>query len=945
MRCRREGLGVCQGAAAPVTLVGGCTSPTVIPAQGGTFTGTTSGTSVLAGSCSSSGSAPERVFQWTPTVSGTATIQTCGAGTSFDTVLYMRSGVCASGPEVAAGCNDDACPNSTGLFRASRITSSVTAGKTYFIVVDGFGLSQGNFTLTVTPPGASTTTTTTRPPTTTTTLRAAGGGCSSPTVIAAQGGTFSGTTSGTSTLAGSCGNSASSPERVYQWTPVVSGTATIQTCGAGTTFDTVLYMRSGACASGSQVSSGCNDDACPNASGLNRASRITPTVTAGQTYFIVVDGYSGAQGTFSLTVTPPGASTTTTLPRLTTTTTRPQTSTTTTTRPPSTTTTTSRSTTSTTTLPTTSPLELMGFVPGVGTPNDVAVNGLTGLAYVASREFGLSVMNVSNPRAPVAIGAANVPFYGQQVAVAGTLGAVSAAGMGLRVVDLSIPTAPRTVGWLSGTFSGVALVGQTAYALQTNASYTTDLVVVNLSVPAAPTIVGRVNVGAGADVTVVGSLAYVAAGGYGLKIVNVASPSAPTLVGTVDTPGTAVAVTVANGYAYVADWTAVRVVNVATPSRPVIVGSLATSATALALAGNRLYAVDGSLFKIIDVTTPTAPTVLSTNMGYGAQRIDVAGTVAYLASANLGGGQGGLSIWNVASPTAPALLVNLGDGANDLGVATAGSLAVAAAGSAGMKVISLSTPAAPRVLGTLNGFFTGVALVGQTAYALQTNASYSTDLVVVNLSVPAAPTIVGRVNVGAGGDIRVVGSLAYVAAGGYGLKFVNVASPTAPILVATLDTPGTAVEVAVANGYAYVADWTAVQVVNVTTPSRPVIVGSLATSATAVAVAGNRLYAVDGNQLKVIDVSTPTAPVLLTTAAGYGAQGIVISGTMAYLATPALTHGDVPTGGIYAFDVSSPTQPRLVHQLVVPGTIKKLALDPTFLYASDGSSIVDVIRP
>ena len=436
-----------------------------------------------------------------------------------------------------------------------------------------------------------------------------------------------------------------------------------------------------------------------------------------------------------------------------------------------------------------------------------------------------------------------------------------------------------------------------------------------------------------------------AAGGYGLKIVNVASPSAPTLVGTVATPGTAVAVTVANGYAYVADWTAVQVVNVATPSRPVIVGSLATSATALALAGNRLYAVDGSLFKIIDVSTPTAPTVLSTNMGYGAQRIDVAGTVAYLASANLGGGQGGLSIWNVASPTAPALLVNLGDGANDLGVATAGSLAVAAGGNAGMKVIDLSTPAAPQVLGTLSGFFTGVALVGQTAYALQTNASYSTDLVVVNLSVPAAPTIVGRVNVGAGGDIKVVGSLAYVAAGGYGLKIVNVASPTAPILVATLDTPGTAVEVAVANGYAYVADWTAVQVVNVTTPSRPVIVGSLATSATAVAVAGNRLYAVDGNQLKVIDVSTPTAPVLLTTTAGYGAQGIAISGTMAYLATPALTHGDVPTGGVYAFDVSSPTQPRLVHQLVVPGTIKKLALDPTFLYASDGSSIVDVIRP
>jgi len=142
--------------------------------------------------------------------------------------------------------------------------------------------------------------------------RALAAPCDTPTVIPAQGGTFTGTTSGTSSLAGSCGSSGTSPEQVFQWTPAVSGTATIQTCGAGTTFDSVLYMRSGPCASGAEVAAGCNDDACPNASGLNRASSITTTVTAGQTYFIVVDGYGGAQGTFSLTVAAPTASTTTT---------------------------------------------------------------------------------------------------------------------------------------------------------------------------------------------------------------------------------------------------------------------------------------------------------------------------------------------------------------------------------------------------------------------------------------------------------------------------------------------------------------------------------------------------------------------------------------------------------------------------------------------------------
>src|SRR5207245_3931603 len=99
----------------------------------------------------------------------------------------MRSGACASGPEMAAGCNDDACTNATGLNRASRLTPTVTAGQTYFIVVDGYGGSQGTFSLTVTPPV----------PTTTTTTLPGGGGCSSPIVIPAPGGTFSAATRGT----------------------------------------------------------------------------------------------------------------------------------------------------------------------------------------------------------------------------------------------------------------------------------------------------------------------------------------------------------------------------------------------------------------------------------------------------------------------------------------------------------------------------------------------------------------------------------------------------------------------------------------------------------------------------------------------------------------------------------------------------------------------------
>jgi hypothetical protein len=288
--------------ATPGPVVGGCAGAVAIPAAGGTFTGTTAGTSTLAGSCADTGSAPERVFAWTPAVSGAATIQTCsGTGTSYDSVLYVRSLDCATGPEVA--CNDD----SAGCFtsepndhHASRIVTNVVAGRTYFIVVDGYATSRGDFSVTVTPPDASGPSPTPTPVT---------GACQNPTVIPAAGGSFAGTTAGASSLAGTCASSNAAPERVYQWTPTASGTATIQTCdGAGTGYDTVLYLRHGDCAGGVQVS--CNDDSAgcfTNEPNDHHASRLTPNVVAGETYFIVVDGYGSGQGAFNLSVSPPAA--------------------------------------------------------------------------------------------------------------------------------------------------------------------------------------------------------------------------------------------------------------------------------------------------------------------------------------------------------------------------------------------------------------------------------------------------------------------------------------------------------------------------------------------------------------------------------------------------------------------------------------------------------------
>ena len=119
---------------------------------------------------------------------------------------------------------------------------------------------------------------------------------------------FFGTTSGGSVEAGTCAAASNAaPENVFTWTPAVSGTAILETCGGtATAFDTVAYARTGHCALGTEV--GCNDDTagCDTAAGVGTGSRVLLPVTAGTPYFPVVDGKAaGAFGNYRFKVIPP----------------------------------------------------------------------------------------------------------------------------------------------------------------------------------------------------------------------------------------------------------------------------------------------------------------------------------------------------------------------------------------------------------------------------------------------------------------------------------------------------------------------------------------------------------------------------------------------------------------------------------------------------------------
>jgi hypothetical protein len=190
------------------------------------------------------------VYQFTAPATAQYTIDTFGS--SFDTVLHVHDGGCF-GPELA--CNDDV-PN-MGL--SSSVTVSLGAGQTVMIAVDGFGQSLGDYTLHI---------------------QSSGGNCPQQSLGGQYPVTVSGTTVGQqNTMTAQC-VPAVGPEVSYSWTAPFAGTFVFDTLGSS--FDTVLYVRSGSCA-GPEL--GCNDDW----NGLS--SQTSVFLNAGQTVVVVVDGF------------------------------------------------------------------------------------------------------------------------------------------------------------------------------------------------------------------------------------------------------------------------------------------------------------------------------------------------------------------------------------------------------------------------------------------------------------------------------------------------------------------------------------------------------------------------------------------------------------------------------------------------------------------------------
>lgn len=246
-----------------------CDCPIDVTALGA-FTGDTTGaTDDSDGSCNT-GSGPDHVFRLDVTTAGYYSFNTNGS--SFDTLLYIKSGSC-TGTEIA--CDDD---NGTGTYD-SAFTVPLATGS-YTVFVDGYdSMEYGTYTLNV---GTFT-------PTAVVTGNDA---CSSAYSITAAG-TYAGDNlSATDSGDGSCVTGTGAD---VWFTFTLSGASTVTLETTGSTYDTVLYVRQDSC-SGTEVD--CDDDG-----GYGLDSALSLSLTAG-TYYVALDAFDSTySGYYLLDVT------------------------------------------------------------------------------------------------------------------------------------------------------------------------------------------------------------------------------------------------------------------------------------------------------------------------------------------------------------------------------------------------------------------------------------------------------------------------------------------------------------------------------------------------------------------------------------------------------------------------------------------------------------------
>ena len=532
----------------------------------------------------------------------------------------------------------------------------------------------------------------------------------------------------------------------------------------------------------------------------------------------------------------------------------------------------------------------------------------------------IQITSFSNPASPVKIASVILTDVVEDLvrtSIGGIQYLVVSGGSKMWLINVQNPTTPSlvsTVDVTTGTTcEGIATSGTYAFVAAGSAGFK----VYNIATPASPVLSASIDSLAYCESVVIsGQYAFVAAGSKS-HIVDITNPAVPVAVSAFAAyGGYHQYINVRSGYAYVCNYDAgLAIVNVTNPASPVNVMAIPTGGRTARIVfdGNYGYVAVGDTGMVIyNVVNPAAPvftTKIKTigraaSLYYGAVTIAGTPTGHIFVSNRLP--VPGISAINVSTPATPVTAAFLEAFAAPTGIAYspfyANGKVYVAYGTAGLRIIDVSSPSSPSLLSTLalSGEARGIAVRGNYAYVIARDSGVH----VIDVSNGASPIKTKTVKTSRSRGIALNGNYAYVATRDSGLMVFNITDPANPIRSAAVK--GIDVEnVAAAGNIVGTSFYSSIRFYDITNPENPVEKGNTPTFKTGnegFVIVGNYAYVPDGDSMKVFDISNLNAPTIASKikTGGYGYVAAAV-GNYCYVASEGT--------GVRAINISNPSSP------------------------------------
>lgn len=592
--------------------------------------------------------------------------------------------------------------------------------------------------------------------------------------------------------------------------------------------------------------------------------------------------------------------------------------------------------------------KLYGTIDLPGKAFDVTVQGQ--YAYVVGWDFGavLSIVNIKSPNNLDVTG--SLPLQdGYGIALVDEYAFVADGVAGLKIIDVGDPTGPNVVGNYNtpGTARKVKVVGNFAYI----ADETMGLRILDVSDYSNPFEISSINTpGSSFDVQIVGDYAFVADYASGLRIIDISDPYNPFEYTSFITSGTVNDIEIVGNYLYMTDGIYLgphkfRILDITDITNIQEVGSLSSTDWYTGLFVKDQYAYIASWFSqgltIIDISDPSLPQKVGWYKTPGSTRnLFVIEDLVYITDWDLG-----LKVIQhnfYPQKLNSHLLSSIDIPGKVFDIALKDSFAYAVSWDAGssLNVIYFPDRRNPILLGSFPT---------HDSYGITINKSFGyiadgyAGLKIINLSNPSSPVLIGEYETpGTARDVKILDNYAFIADQTEGLQILDITDKSNPTFVSSYNTSGESFDVEISGNYAYIADaYNGLVVLDISSPATPIEIANYSTSTEVVDIelVDNTLYMTEGfGGFSVWDATDPVNLIELgRIVLPHWLLGFEILDNYAFIASWL-------NGGLSVIDISDPSNMSLVAYFKTLDGSRNVAVKGRTVILTDWNLGIKIIK-